>query len=338
VGIKTTSTECGYNVIAKHYNSQRKLLFVKFFTKTVLLLILHVLLFLSPCHSFQKAETELFRFFYYKKDSKAAQLLIRNADPIAREISDSLGLKFPKKIEVFIVPTFEDFQKTQPKRSRIPTWAVGVAFPSKNIIVLLKKKRVDLVKTFYHELNHILLGQAFGGKHRVPRWLDEGLAMIQAGEWSMSRLSKITGAVLTDSLIPMDNIVDTFPLELRDAELAYCQSFYFISFLKGKFGDNAFKAFLSEYSKHKAFRRAIRKTYHIGWDSMEELWLDYLKLRFSWIPIITSTGFLWFTASLIFIMGYIRKKRKSRLQLQQWTIEENLLYGEDEEEEDEIYY
>jgi hypothetical protein len=338
VGIKAMSPKREYNVIAKPYNSQRKLLFMKFFTKTVSLLILTVLLFPLTCQAFQKSETGFFRFFYYKKDSRAAQFLIRYADPIAREISDSLGLKFSKKIEVFVVPAFEDFQETQPKRARIPSWAVGVAFPSRNIIVLLKKKRVDLLKTFRHELNHILLGQAFGGKHRVPRWLDEGLAMIQAGEWSMSRLSKITGAVLTDSLIPMDNIVDTFPLELRDAELAYCQSFYFISFLKGKFGNNAFKAFLKEYSKHKDFRRAIRKTYHISWDSMEELWLDYLKLRFSWIPIITSTGFLWFVASLIFILGYIRKKRKSRLQLQQWTIEENLLYGEDEEEEDEIYH
>jgi hypothetical protein len=178
------------------------------------------------------------------------------------------------------------------------------------------------------------LGQAFKGKHRVPRWLDEGLAMIQAREWSLSRLSKITGAVLTDSLIPMDKIADSFPLGVRDAELAYCQSFYFISFLKGKFGNNAFKAFLSQYSKHRDFHRAIRSAYHISWFSMEDLWLDYLKLRFSWVPIITSTGFLWFAASLIFILGYMRKKRKSRIKLQQWAIEENFLYGEEDEEEE----
>ena len=47
------------------------------------------------------------------------------------------------------------------------------------------------------------------------------------------------------------------------------------------------------------------------WDEIEELWLEYLKLRFSWIPILFSTGTLWFLASLVFIWGYVHKKRKS---------------------------
>ncbi len=279
-------------------------------------------------HAFQKSETELFTFYYNPGDRKAASVVISEADAIAEEISENLGFMFSSRITVYIVPTFKELQKVKPSKARIPRWAIGVAFPSKNLIILLNKRRVDLIKTFRHEVNHILLGQAFKGKQRVPRWLDEGLAMIQAGEWSMSRLSSITSAVLTDSLIPMDDIVDSFPEEWRDAELAYCQSFYFISFLKGTFGDETFKTFLNEYSKHKNFPRAIRSAYNMGWENMEELWLDYLKLRFSWIPIITSTGTLWFAASLIFIAGYLRKKRKTRKKLRQWALEESLLYGD----------
>jgi hypothetical protein len=307
---------------------------MKYLNKTVLFLILCVLLFFFCAHAFQRTETEFFTFIYDRAEQKTARFLAQYADPMTREISESLGLKFLQRVEVYIVPTFEDFQKTQVQRTRIPGWAVGVAFPSKNIIVLQTKKRHDLIKTFRHETNHILLGQAFKGKHRVPRWLDEGLAMIQAREWSLSRLSKITGAVLTDSLIPMDKIADSFPLGVRDAELAYCQSFYFISFLKGKFGNNTFKAFLRQYSRHKDFQRAIIEAYGMSWDRVEDLWLDYLGLRFSWIPIITSTGFLWFAASLIFILGYIRKKRKSRRKLQQWALEEYFLYGDDDSEDD----
>ena len=44
-------------------------------------------------------------------------------------------------------------------------------------MILLKKKNTSIFPVFRHELNHILLGQAFKGKEKVPRWLDEGLAM-----------------------------------------------------------------------------------------------------------------------------------------------------------------
>jgi hypothetical protein len=304
---------------------------MNFSFKSILVLIIYALLSTSSSYAFQSVETEFFAFYYYQQYDRAAQILIQKADSIAQEISNSLGFAFLNPVDVFIVPTFEDAQKIQPPGARIPIWAIGVAFPLKNLIIIIKKKRVDLEKTFRHEVNHILLGQAFKGKQKVPRWLDEGLAMIQAREWSMSRLSTITSAVLTDSLIPMDDLAESFPSDLRNAELAYCQSFYFISFLKGEFGNTAFKDFLKEYCKHKNFSRAIIETYHISWDRMEDLWLDYLRLRFSWIPIITSTSTLWFIASLIFIMGYVRKRRKSHLKKHQWENEEQLLYGKDED-------
>lgn len=305
---------------------------MKFFCTALLLSILCIPFFLSASQAYNKTETQAFTFFYSQADKKAALILARNADMIVQHVANTMGFDLKEKVKVVISPNYKEFQKAQPEGTRVPSWAVGVAYPSKNLIVLLKKERVDLIKTFRHEVNHILLGQAFKGKNRVPRWLDEGLAMITANEWSLSRLSTITFAVLTDSLIPMDNIAKYFPADLKYAELAYCQSFYFISFLKGKFGSTAFKNFLKEYSKQKNFYRAIRKTYHISWDKMEDLWLDYLRLRFSWIPILTSAGAIWFFASLIFIIGYIKKKRESLIKMQQWEVEENFLYGDDNDE------
>ena len=77
----------------------------------------------------------------------------------------------------------------------------------------------------------MLLGRAFGSGH-VPRWLQEGMAIIIAGEWSLQRLSTMTMAVLTGNVLRMDDIAHAFPRDKHRAELAYCQSFYFISFLR----------------------------------------------------------------------------------------------------------
>ena len=304
------------NITVKEFLTMRKP------GKTLFFLLLCFFLFLSTACAYEKTETGFFTIFYNKQDHKAAKLLIQNADKIAEQVSGILGFQFTERVNVIIASAHSEFKKVQPQGSKVPSWAIGVAYPSKNLIILQKNPRFDIIKTFRHETTHILLGQAFKGKERVPLWLNEGLALIIAGEWSIYRLSTITSAVLTDSLIPMDSIVNSFPADLKDAELAYCQSFYFISFLKGKFGAAAFKAFLKEYSRHKNFYNAIRKTYHVSWNKMEALWLDYLGLRFSWIPVLTSTGFLWFAASIIFILGYIRKKRMSRIKLQEWDLEE----------------
>jgi len=295
---------------------------MRFYGKIILLLPAFFILSGLSAPAFEKAETPLFIFYYAADESRAASFLVKNGDAAARGIAKSLGLAAPKKISVYLVPSFEDFKKAYPAAGHIPVWAAGLAYPGKNIIVLLRRPGIDLIKTFNHELNHILLGQLFNGKDRVPRWLDEGLAMIQADEWSLSRLSTMTAAVLSGSLLPMDALAKSFPADLRDAETAYCQSFYFIAFLKGKFGDEAFRMFLREYSKYGDFKGAVNLAYRIPWEKMEGLWRSYLRLRFSWIPLITSTSTIWFMATLIFIAGYIRKKRAGKKTLRQWEYEE----------------
>jgi len=271
-----------------------------------------------------RAETEHFTFWYQQANRRAAAFLMQRADQTARDISAGLGLAAPQKIVVYLVPAGKDVRQVLPGASQIPSWAAGAAFPEQSSILILSNKKADLAAVFRHEVNHLFLGQVFNGKHRVPRWLDEGLAMIQAREWSMTRLATMTNAALSDSLIPMDELVHAFPYELRDAELAYCQSFYFISFLKGRFGEAAFRAFLKNYARSKDFAAAIHQTYSLSWESMEHLWQDYLRLRFSWIPIITSTGTLWFVASVIFLAGYLRKRSTSRRTLQTWEQEDLL--------------
>jgi len=301
------------------------------FKKSAFLTIFLILVMFSSAWALQKRGT-LFFNFYYEKESLPISFLVKNADPAAHKVKELTGFAPNEKIDVFIAANKKEFETFQPENTRVPDWAVGVAFPSQNRMILLKQKNKGLAPVFRHELNHILLGQAFRGKEKVPRWLDEGLAMILAGEWNLSNMTTMTGAVLTGSVLPMEDITAHFPYEESRARIAYAQSFYFISFLKRKFGDSAFKTFLSEYSKHHKFNLAIRRTYFLDWWEVEDMWRQYLRLRFNWIPILTSTGFLWFLASIIFVIGYFQKKRKSRLKLKQWEEEEAFIYKDDKDE------
>jgi hypothetical protein len=295
--------------------------------RTLLAAICTTVFFLQPLYAEKRAQ---FSSSYFTIESaerdRTALFLSQNADAIAENISKQTGFALPERMHVIIAPDQEYFQRVQPDGAQVPDWAVGVAYPHRNLIVLLKGAGGDILKTFEHEMCHILLGRAFGSGH-VPRWLHEGMAIIIAGEWSLQRLSTMTMAVLTGKLLPMDGITHAFPRDKHRAEQAYCQSFYFISFLKSRFGDEEFRTFLSIYSSCKDFKLALWKAYFLRWDEIEELWLGYLKLRFSWIPILFSTSALWFLASLVFIWGYVHKKRKAREKMRQWELEE-LISGE----------
>lgn len=296
---------------------------------TIIVAVVFSFIFCSPACAAHMQHTNFFRFQAHT--NHIPPLLVQNADAFAHQILDDLGLSLDKPIDVIIASTVDEFQRIQPEGARVPAWAIGVAYPQHNLIILLspavrQRGPIDIIKTFQHEVLHIILGQAFKGSAEVPRWLNEGLAMIAANEWSMARLSTMTFAVLGRKLIPMEELAESFPWDPDQAHIAYCQSFYFIAFLKGKFGNNLFKTFLKEYILHKNFQRAILDTYNVPWGKMEDLWRDYLRLRFSWIPLITSSTTLWFLATLIFILGYARKKRMNRLKLEQWNREEEMLF------------
>ena len=153
--------------------------------------------------------------------------------------------------------------------------------------------------------------------------------MYESREWNFSRHAILTQAVLTNRLIPLRVLTLSFPAEEGTADLAYAQSFIFISFIINKIGRDAFHQFILNYSRSGNLEHSLRRATGMDLDDLEKKWLSYLKLRNSWIPIIVSATTLWFLASLIFIYGYFRKKRIARLKLRQWEEEEKMQTTED---------
>ncbi len=271
--------------------------------------------------------TAHFVFYFQSQDERLMRSLIDQAEGLRRRIMEDLGIAFEERTKVYLAPSSRKFQEIQPRRE-IPSWSVGVAYPGLNLIIMkspraAKRGHIDLRKVFRHEFTHIAVGRAFRGRERVPRWLDEGLAMYESREWNLSRVSTITRAVLTDSLIPLSEITHSFPREADRAELAYSESFYLISFLISQYSKESFHRFIKEYSGGKGLEEVLMEVYGIRWKELEDLWKNYLKLRFSWIPIITSTTALWFLVTIVFILGYLRKRRANRLKLEEWEREDD---------------
>lgn len=280
----------------------------------------------SSASDYMGIRTTHFAFYFHYQDEVLMRSLIDRAEKLRRGIVDDLGIEFTERTKVYLAPSFRKFQEIQPTRG-VPSWAIGVAYPSLNLIIIkspraTKRGHIDLIKIFRHEFTHIALGRAFRGREKVPRWLNEGLAMYESREWDLSRVSTMTRAVLTDSLIPLLEITHYFPHESGRAELAYSESFYLISFLISRYGRENFHQFIKEYSGGKGLKKVMLEVYGIRWEELEKKWRNYLKLRFSWIPIVTSATTLWFLVTIVFILGYLRKRKAYRLKLEEWERED----------------
>jgi len=252
--------------------------------------------------------------------------LIDQSEVFRKEIIEDIDINFEDKTRVYLAPSSREYQEIQPGEG-VPLWSAGVAYPGLNLIIIkspraIKEGTIDLIKVFKHEFTHIALGRAFRGRENVPRWLDEGLAMYESREWNLSRTFSMTRAVLTDSLIPLSEIAHFFPQDPGRARLAYSESFYLISFLINRCGKEDFHRFIQEYSGGKELKEVLIGVYGIRWEELEKKWKNYLRLRFSWIPIATSATTLWFLVTIALIPGYLRKKRSNRLKLEKWEMED----------------
>ena len=273
-----------------------------------------------------RMENDSFVIRYTVGDERIAAELERESLHIRERVIADIGVDFPEKTEIRLAPTLEAFRESQPGGTWVPLWAAGVAYPVENVIVLrspraVKGGRIDVVDVFAHEFSHIALGRALAGV-RVPVWLNEGLAIYEAREWTFSRISVLTTAALTDRLIPLPVLALSFPAEAGPAELAYAEGFMFVSFLINKVGREAFHRLLRDYTRYGDLEGALRRGTGMSLADLEEGWLFYLKLRVSWIPMITSVSALWFVMALIFIYGYMRKKRQAEQRLREMAEEE----------------
>jgi hypothetical protein len=273
-----------------------------------------------------RLENDRFVIRYTEGDNGLAAELLRDSLQIRERVIADIGVDFAEKTEIRLTPTIEAFREAQPGGIWIPLWATGVAYPEHNVIVLLspraiKGSRINVVDVFTHEFSHIALCRALTGV-KVPVWLNEGLAMYEAREWTFSRISVLTRASLMDRLIPLPALTLLFPKEEEPAELAYAESFMFISFLINKVGRGAFHRLIRDYTRYGDLAGALHRGTGMNLADLEEQWLVYLKLRVSWIPIITSFSTLWFVAALIFVYGYARKKRQTNRRLKEMETEE----------------
>ncbi|HEX9756343.1 MAG TPA: peptidase MA family metallohydrolase [Nitrospiria bacterium] len=256
---------------------------------------------------------------------------MEQSETLLKKITQDIGFTPGNPIGVIMASSESEFNQFQPSNRPLPSWAVGVAYPSGNVMVIRSPRLIqgnlkDTIKTFTHELCHLVLASGFEGRP-IPRWLNEGLAMYESYEWRPSQDVLMARAVLSGTLIPLEDLTQAFGGNHFDVQKAYFQSYSLVHYLLSTYGPSRFRHFVLLLSKGKSFEQALQNAFDITPQAFETKWKRYLAFRFNWVPLLTSTGVLWGLITVSLIGIYFVRKRKNKEILKEWA--------EQEEREDE---
>jgi hypothetical protein len=276
-----------------------------------------------------KTETPGFVFLYHPEQERLARDVIDISAAEKFRIEADVGKPLQKTIEVRIADGPSDFQDAQPAGYSAPVWSAGLAYQGLGIMVLQARGGAGggpgaLRTTFIHELSHLVMHNATGGRH-IPRWLSEGMAMHHAGEWSFSRATAITKAVAFGNVIELSKLDYDFPDEAERVHLAYAESIEFVSYLMGRFGRPGMNAFISALSSGEGPEVSASRAFGVNLEGLEKAWLSRTRMIYAWIPLITSSTTLWFVITVIFLTGYLRKRADTKRRMREME-DEDLYY------------
>lgn len=253
---------------------------------------------------------------------------LQNAFPDAwTRIEEDLGGPLDDTLVIRVARNPEEMRDLAPVGHPPPQYASGVAYPRYGIILLSLTapdtwERPNMEALLTHELSHVALHRAVEG-HPVPRWFAEGLAIYQAGEYSMERVRTLWSASVAGNVVPLEELSARFPDRPHRVNVAYAQSADVVSFLRRDTRDaRSFRILIRHVREGMPFDQAVTEAYDEHLSSLEGSWRASLDERFQAVPLIVTGGGLWVLASVLIVVAFVRRKRSNRKRLRKWEAEE----------------
>jgi hypothetical protein len=271
-------------------------------------------------------EANWIRFEYPREARGRVEPLVESAAQVREALRAELGRPVLERLVVRVARDQDELTALAPVGLPPPEYAEGVAYARYRLVILLLEpphggEPANLAEVFRHELAHVALFDAVGGRH-VPRWFNEGYAVHASGESSLARARTLWSASLSNRILPLSDLDRTFPAGSDRAAVAYAQSADFVRYLLRKQDRPRFRKLIDAVETGATFDRAAERAYGVPLRNLEREWLDELDGRYSYVPVFLGGGLLWVLAFVVVGVGWARRRRRHRVTLQRWAQEE----------------
>ena len=266
------------------------------------------------------------RFYYHPSVRERIQPLIEESTVIRRELSERLGVPPLSGVRVDIARTPGEMATFAPPEAPFPEYASGVAYSDLGLVLLTlapvhPNDRHDLVQTFRHEIAHVALHEAVRGAP-VPRWFNEGFAVLASGETSFERLQTLWTATVAGTLLPLARIERSFPAKESRVSVAYAQAVDVVRFLIRDREHHRFHVLVQRLRDGNDFRASLLGSYGINLEELEHEWRRDVAKRYTFWPVLFSGSVIWTGILGLFVLGWRKRRARMRATLARWAREE----------------
>ncbi len=281
-----------------------------------------LLLFASPVfpQSWQYHSTARFVLAYAPEHKNLALQILSDMQTEDRQLAARLQFTPERTITVYLCPTQSSFDRMT--GGVLPHWGEAAADP---VLwrIFLKAPRLNESKrvTLKHELVHLLLAE-LAYPHRVPRWFNEGAAILLAGETQHIEPALISRAMATNSLLTFDDIEAMLAFPNEKASLAYSESYHAVNFLTRRYGLAAIPNYAQALAQHAEPRTAFQRAFKEDLWDFEVAYFDYVRKNFRWY-FLWDESILWGAGIfLLFVAAYVATRLRTRKKVAEWEQEE----------------
>jgi hypothetical protein len=221
---------------------------------------------------------------------------------------DLVGLDEPgPPIRVVLAPESSSLARS------VPPWVSGYTDGVSNVVVLLPERTPSypdgaLEEVLAHEVAHVLIYRASAGR-RLPRWFNEGLAMLAGRSWRLRDETQFALSLLFAPKVPLWRLDDLFEGDRSDVERAYALSGALVQDLLDRYGSGLPRALLSRVAQGLSFDEALRQATGATLLDVDESFYARQTVLKRWLPILTSTAVLWFGISLLALVAALKRRR-----------------------------
>jgi hypothetical protein len=184
-------------------------------------------------------------------------------------------------------------------------------------------------EVFIHEATHLILGLRAQGP--LPRWLNEGMAMIVAREIHFRRSWILTLSGVLGNLLKLGQLQEGLLFNGATQQLAYAQSLSVTQFFLKRAllhqpnpsGDPA--ALAQALADPQRGPMLIRRLWNPQFiKALDRSWRQSEGSLWSWFAVLSGASTLWMMTSMLFLLAYWRKRRFARQIRERFETEEAL--------------
>jgi len=207
--------------------------------------------YLDNRYPWQTAEGDLVRVHWYEGDEGFGQALLNTTRQSLTRINELVPRQSAEPLDIYVYATQEDLGGALFLSGE--EWVGGHANPRLGVALVAitpgPGQSIEMETLIPHELAHIILYERAGeGYEHLPTWLSEGLASLAELYPDPDYVGALQKASEDDTLIPVEELCDGFPLDAANAYLAYAESHSFVRFLRDSSGTSGLLSLISAYS------------------------------------------------------------------------------------------